>query len=198
MWSDGVAQGQLIIVSGPSGAGKSTVLRELLRACPLPLQMSVSATTRAPRPGEVDGRDYHFVSPERFQELRRQRAFLECKEVFGANWYGTFKQSVDEGLADGKWIILEIDVQGALSVMQQRGDTLSFFIHPGSEEELRQRLVSRNTDDEQAVLKRLQTATEELQAVGHYKYKIVNRDIQESVQQICKILEENSIGAEHA
>ncbi len=200
MWSDVVADsGKLIIVSGPSGAGKSTVLRRLLAESPLPLQMSVSATTRAPRPGEVNGRDYHFVSHEEFRRLRSEGAFLECKEVFGrGDWYGTLARTVQLGIQDGRWVILEIDVQGALSVMEKHADIISFFIHPGSTEELRQRLLSRNTDDEQAVLRRLEVATEELQAVRHYRYEIVNRDVDLSVQEICKILEAHAIGAKHA
>ena len=160
--------GQLVIVSGPSGAGKSTVLRQLLESCELPMEMSISATTRQPRAGEVDGRDYHFVSREQFESMRRQGAFLECMEVFGRDWYGTPVGPVDVALQAGKWIILEIDVQGALSVMKQRRDTLSFFIHPGSRQELERRLRSRSTDDEAAIRRRLEVADEELAALSYY------------------------------
>lgn len=199
MWSNSVeSDGQLIIVSGPSGAGKSTVLRKLLRTCPLPLEMSVSVTTRSPRPGEIDGRDYHFVTREQFQHMRSADAFLECKEVFGRDWYGTPAKSVDAGLASGKWMVLEIDVRGALSVMEKRSGILSFFIHPGSIEELRQRLVSRNTDGEEAVMRRLEVAQEELKAITQYRYEIVNKVVDNSVKDMCEILEKHSLGANHA
>lgn len=104
--------GRLIIISGPSGAGKSTVVGQLLVDCPLPLQLSVSATTRPPRPGEVDGTDYQFITPDEFTTLQQQDAFLECKEVFGiGHWYGTLRDQVVTSLNQGKWVVLEIDVQ---------------------------------------------------------------------------------------
>lgn len=190
--------GRLIIVSGPSGAGKSTVVRKLIDECPLPLELSISATTRHPRPGEVDGQDYHFVSREEFQAMRRRGEFLECKEVFGRDWYGTLTRQVDEGLLAGKWIILEIDVQGAISVMERRKDILSFFIHPGSREELANRLRHRGTDDEQAILRRLEVAAEELQALPRYRFEIVNRTVEQSVTEICQNLKSFSLGAKHA
>ena len=125
--------GRLVILSGPSGAGKSTVVRELLRTCGLPLMLSVSATTRPPRPGEVDGVDYHFITLDEFAQRRAADEFLECKEVFGrGHWYGTLRSAVDAGLEAGKWVILEIDVQGALNVLEQRPSTISVFVHPGA------------------------------------------------------------------
>lgn len=200
MWSDPVPQpGRIIVLSGPSGSGKSTVLRELLRRCPLPLQLSVSYTTRPPRPGEVDGQDYHFVTKEEFQRRKAEGAFLECKEVFGrGDWYGTLLETVQKGLDQGQWVILEIDVEGAMSVMEQRSDLLSFFIHPGSEQELRSRLEGRRTDSPDAVERRLEVARQELLALGRYKYEIINRNVDEAVDQICGILEKHAIGAEHA
>ncbi len=200
MWSDPVQQlGRIIIVSGPSGAGKSTVLRRLLATCQLPLEMSVSCTTRPPRTGEVDGRDYHFVSRQRFAQMRAAGNFLEFKEVFGrGDWYGTPADRVQAALNAGKWVILEIDVQGALSVMEKRDDLLSFFIHPGSEEELRKRLVNRNTDRPDAVERRLEVAREELQHVDRYQFEIVNQDVEQAVKEICSILEQHALGAEHA
>ena len=105
--------GKLVILSGPSGAGKSTVVRELLATCPLPLELSVSATTRLPRAGERDGVDYHFLSREEFALRRERGEFLECKEVFGrGDWYGTLAAPVTAGLRAGKWVLLEIDVEG--------------------------------------------------------------------------------------
>jgi guanylate kinase len=184
--------GQLIIVSGPSGAGKSTVLRRLLKDCPLPIDLSVSVTTRAARPGEVDGRDYHFVSKERFQQLRAADAFLECKEVFGrGDWYGTLRENVDSGLNQGRWVLLEIDVQGAICVMDQCPGAISFFVHPGSLDELELRLRRRATDSEEAILRRLQVAADEIQAMSRYRYEIINRDVEQSVQEICRLLQQS-------
>ncbi len=185
--------GRLIIVSGPSGAGKSTVVRRLMQACPLPIQLSVSVTTRTARPGEINGKDYHFVTKERFQELRTQDAFLECKEVFGrGDWYGTLRETVDAGLNEGKWVLLEIDVQGAISVMQQCPQAISIFVHPGSLEELEVRLRRRATDSEEAILRRLQVASDELNAISHYRYEIINREVEHSVQEICRLLQNHN------
>lgn len=184
--------GHLIIVSGPSGAGKSTVVRGLLKECNLPIELSVSMTTRAPRFGEVDGFDYHFVSKERFQQLRAEDAFLECKEVFGrGDWYGTLRQTVESGLGSGKWVLLEIDVQGAMCVMEQCPEALSFFVHPGSLDELENRLRRRATDSEEAILRRLQVAAEELQAIPRYQYEIINQDVSQSVKQMCGLLQKH-------
>ncbi len=200
MWSDCVGDaGKLIILSGPSGAGKSTVVRHLLTDCSLPLALSVSATTRPPRAGEVDGRDYHFVTHQQFCWMREAGQFLECKEVFGrGDWYGTVAKEVDNGLDAGKWVILEIDVQGALSVMQIRADTISFFVHPGSLDELAIRLRRRGTDSEDAIQRRLEVAAEELQALKHYRYEIINREVEQSVDEICQLLHQHVPGAKHA
>jgi len=122
--------GKLIIISGPSGSGKSTIVAKLLETCPLPLELSVSATTRPPRPGEVHGKHYWFLSPEEFQEKRVRGEFLECKEVFGRGfWYGTLKEAVSSGLSGGKWVILEIDVQGALADVDQTVESFCGLLH---------------------------------------------------------------------
>lgn len=200
MWSEDVSEaGKLIILSGPSGAGKSTVVRSLLANCPLPLMLSVSATTRQPRVGEVDGRDYYFVSHQKFCQMREAGEFLECKEVFGrGDWYGTIAATVDEGLKAGKWVILEIDVQGALAVMRLRPGTLSFFVHPGSLEELAIRLRRRGTDSEESIRRRLEVAAEELQALKNYRYEIINREVEQSVAEICHVLKQHDSGVQHA
>jgi guanylate kinase len=191
--------GRLIILSGPSGAGKSTVIRRLLSDCPLPLALSVSATTRQPRAGEVDGKDYHFVNHQQFFQMKEAGDFLECREVFGrGDWYGTIAREVDQGLSSGKWIILEIDVQGALAVMQFRPGSLSFFIHPESLDELAIRLRRRGTDSEEAIRRRLEVAREELQALKYYQYEIINREVEQSVAEICQLLHQHVPGAKHA
>ena len=184
--------GQLIIVSGPSGAGKSTVLRGLRERCELPLQLSVSYTTRAPRPGEVNGREYFFVSREEFESKRANGDFLESMEVFGRDWYGTPAKNVDEALAAGKWVILEIDVQGALSVFKRRRDTISFFVHPGTPEELEKRLRKRGTEEDAAIKRRLEVAEEEQTALVYYNHEIINRDVDQAIEEICQLLKKSS------
>jgi len=183
--------GRMIILSGPSGAGKSTVVRELLANCPLPIELSVSATTRPARSGEVDGREYHFVSKDEFEQMRSAGEFLEFKEVFGrGDWYGTPRRQVEVGLKAGKWMLLEIDVQGALGVMAKCPDVISFFVHPGSLEELAIRLRRRGTDNEQAIRRRLEVAAEELQALKHYRHEVINHEVILTAAEICNILQQ--------
>ncbi|TWU08234.1 guanylate kinase [Stieleria varia] len=181
---------QLIIISGPSGAGKSTVVNRLLDECPLPLALSVSATTRAARPGEVDGREYHFLSQERFDALKAEDAFLECKEVFGrGHWYGTLRSEVASGIAAGKWIILEIDVEGALDILDHdEFSPITLFIHPGGMDELERRLRGRGTESEEAISRRLETALAEMRYLHRYQYEIINGSVDAAVAQICQIL----------
>ena len=183
--------GHLVILSGPSGAGKSTVVRELLRTCSLPLMLSVSATTRPPRPGEVDGVDYQFIGQDEFSRRQAADEFLECKEVFGGgHWYGTLRSAVDAGLKAGKWVILEIDVQGALNVLEQRPSTISVFVHPGSQEELERRLRRRGTETEQSIARRLQVAADEMTFISRYDYVVINHEVSETVNQICQLLKQ--------
>ena len=182
-------QDRLVIVSGPSGVGKTTVMQEVFRRAPVPLAASVSATTRPPRPGEVDGKDYHFLTNDDFQ-LRRQRGdFLECCQVFGKeHWYGTLSSEVDAGFKAGKWVVLEIDVQGALTVIDRFADAISIFIQPGSPEELERRLRGRGTETENSINRRLARAREELAFAPRYRYNVVNDRIEYAVQEICNIL----------
>lgn len=182
--------GRLIVISGPSGAGKSTIVRRLLRECPLPLVLSVSATTRAPRPGEVDGRDYLFLSDEEFASLRRAGKFLECKEVFGhGHWYGTLAEQVDTGLKRGQWVILEIDVEGAAAVIDRQLSPITIFLHPGGMAELEQRLRGRGTEPEAAIQRRLEVARREMRALPQYDHEVINRDVDRTVAEVCEILQ---------
>jgi guanylate kinase len=180
---------RLVIISGPSGAGKSTTVRELLKCQDLPLRRSVSATTRPPRPGERDGVDYHFITHEEFQRRRAGGAFLECKEVFGqGNWYGTLREEVQRGLEQGDWVVLEIDVEGALAVLGQRPQAVTIFLHPGSMEELERRLRNRGTEGESAIQRRLEVAAAELRYRDHYRYEVINDSMEQAVEAIRRIL----------
>ena len=182
--------GRLIIISGPSGAGKSTVVRRLLDECELPLTLSVSATTRAPRAGEVDGEDYFFMSNEEFSHRRQAAEFLECKEVFGLGcWYGTLREQVATGLHAGRWVILEIDVQGALAILEtEEFNPITLFIHPGGMEELEERLRARGTESEEQIDARMKTAASEMRYMHRYQYEIINGSVDNAVAEICQIL----------
>jgi guanylate kinase len=183
------SSGRVVILSGPSGVGKSTLRRRLIEHCPVPLVRSVSATTRPPRPGEIDGVDYHFLSPEEFARRREKGEFLECFEVFGrGHWYGTLASEVTSSLKAGKWVLLEIDVQGAQTVLKRFPDAVTIFIHAGSIEELEARLRGRETETEDAVQARLTQAQAELAVADRYRHQVVNDDVQRAVREICDIL----------
>lgn len=182
--------GKLAIISGPSGAGKSTIVKQLLATCPLPLELSISATTRPPRAGERDGVDYHFLTREEFARRRANNEFLECKEVFGrGDWYGTLRSAVTAGLGKGKWVLLEIDVEGAMSVLAQRPDVIMIFLHPGGLDELERRLRARGTDTEESICRRLEVAAGELTFRNRYRHEVINRTVPEAVREICEILQ---------
>jgi guanylate kinase len=183
--------GKLVIVSGPSGSGKSTVVQRLLQESELPLALSVSATTRPPRAGEQNGREYFFLSDNEFQTRRQEGAFLECKEVFGRGyWYGTLRNVVSAGLDEGKWVLLEIDVQGALAVLQGYPKAITIFVHPGSMAELEKRLRNRGTESPESIQRRLDVASEELALRHLYSHEVVNEEIQSTVQQLCTLLKQ--------
>ena len=183
-------QGKVVIISGPSGAGKSTLVRRLLQTCPLPLELSISATTRPPRPDELNGIDYHFLSADEFDEKRLAGEFLEYKEVFGQGyWYGTLLAKIDDGLRLGKWVILEIDVAGAMSVIDRVPDAITIFIHPGSMQELERRLRNRQTDNEEAIVRRLEVATQEMANRHQYEYQVINKDVDVATNEVSQILQ---------
>ena len=163
------------------------MVRELMTNCPLPLHLSISATTRQPRRGEVEGVDYFFLTPEQFADRRTAGEFLECKEYAG-NWYGTLQSQVTAGLAEGKWVLLEIDVEGTMAVLEKHPDALTIFVHSGSVEELERRLRARRTESEDALARRLATAKRELAQKDRYRYQVINRDVPQAVREVCDIL----------
>ena len=179
----------LLVVSGPSGVGKGTLLRRVFAESELPLVMSVSATTRKPRPGEVDGKEYHFLSPDEFESKRLAGEFLECFEVFGTGtWYGTLWKTVKDELSAERWVVLEIDVQGAQKVKEQFPEALSVFIEPKNADVLKERLLGRGTETEEAMQRRLETAMKEFTHADEFEHRIVNDDLDTAVREFIAIL----------
>ncbi|MGO9113699.1 MAG: guanylate kinase [Thermoguttaceae bacterium] len=187
----GARCGRVVVISGPSGVGKTTLVDRLLQTCSLPLVRSISATTRLPRGEELDGVDYHFVGPERFQALRDEGEFLECFEVFGRGyWYGTLSSEVRAGIQAGKWVVLNIDVHGAAAVMERFAGAITIFVCPSSMGELRRRLQYRGTDTPEEIEKRLQRAQYELSQAHLYRYQVINDNLDRAVNEMCTILTE--------
>lgn len=183
-------QGLLLIISGPSGAGKTTITRHVEKA--LSGEFSVSMTTRPPGPKDVPGVDYHFVTHEEFKQARDQGHLLEWAEVFG-NFYGTPRQPVDHALAQGRLMILEIDVQGAIQIKQQMPGALGIFILPPSEDSLLQRLKARQRDSDEVIQRRLAKAKAEIalaQGSGVYEHFIVNDDLGRAQAQAVRIVQD--------
>ena len=179
-------KGKTFIISGPSGVGKSTVLHALFEGRN-DLYFSVSATTRAPREGERDGVDYHFIHADRFRSMIEEDAFLEYAEYVG-NFYGTPKKYVDEAMEQGKDVVLDIEVQGALQVVHKRPDVVRIFIAPPSWQALEERLTSRGTDSPEKVQKRLVRAKVELQTANTYDYFVINDTVERAVREINAIM----------
>jgi guanylate kinase len=180
-------RGLLLVVSSPSGAGKTTLSRMLL-AADSTISMSVSVTTRMPRPGEIDGKDYHFISKSDFTKLRDDGGLLEWAEVFG-NFYGTPRKPVEEALAQGRDMLFDIDWQGTQQLAQaMENDLVRLFILPPSAEELRERLIRRAQDSTTVVAKRMAEASREISHWPEYDYVIINRDMDAAHAQITAIL----------
>lgn len=179
--------GQVFVITGPSGVGKGTLIRALLHRIP-DLELSVSATTRPPRPGEQTGVDYHFLTPEQFEERVRAGDFLE-HATYSGNRYGTLRSELEHRLRDGAPIVLEIEVQGARQVRQAMPDAVAVFIAPPSREALRARLMGRGTDSPEQVEARLRTADEELQARPEFAYAVINDRLEEAVEELTEIVQ---------
>jgi guanylate kinase len=180
-------RGLLLVMSSPSGAGKTTLSRRLL-ASDNNITMSVSVTTRASRPGEVDGKDYHFITKERFVQMRDRGDLLEWAEVFG-NFYGTPRKPVEEALAKGRDVLFDIDWQGTQQLAQAMAeDLVRVFILPPSAEELQNRLIKRQQDSSSVVAKRMAEASREISHWPEYDYVVVNDEVEGSHSQIMAIL----------
>lgn len=175
------------MLSSPSGGGKSTIARHLLEARE-DVTFSVSATTRAPRPGEVDGREYHFLDRGTFERRVRAGEFLEWAE-YGGQLYGTLLEEVERGLGAGKHVVLDIEVQGARQVRARFPNSVHVFVLPPSAAQLAGRLRDRNTEDSPTLQQRLSIAADELLAAPEYDYAVVNDDVVEAVAQVAAILD---------
>lgn len=181
-------RGVLAVVSGFSGAGKGTIMKELLAQYPDQYALSVSATTREPRPGETDGQEYFFVSDERFREMIAQEELLEYAGYVN-HYYGTPKAYVMEQLDAGKDVILEIEIQGALKIRKKFPDTLLLFVSAPDAKTLQERLSGRGTEDEGTVAKRLSRACEESEGIEAYDYFVVNDELGKCVAQVHGIIQ---------
>jgi guanylate kinase len=177
---------QVFVITGPSGVGKGTLIRLLRERIPQ-LELSVSATTRAPRPGEADGVDYHFLSDQEFAERVDAGEFVEWAEYSGRR-YGTLRSELQRHLDAGHPVVLEIEVQGARQVRRAMPEAVQIFIEPPQGEALRDRLVGRGTDDPDEVARRLAVADEELAAAGEFQYRVVNDRLEEAVAQLVEIV----------
>lgn len=182
-------KGKLIIISAPSGSGKSTIIGRIINDHDLKLEFSISATTRAPREGEIDGVHYHFLTVEQFTEAIKNDALVEYEEVYPGRFYGTLKSEIERIQNNGKNVILDIDVKGGINVKRLYGDNaLSVFIQPPSIEALRQRLISRATDPIEAINQRVGKAEYELSFKDHFDTVVVNDNLDKAVEQTRQLL----------
>ncbi|AGF55050.1 MULTISPECIES: guanylate kinase [Clostridium] len=183
---DNKRRGLLIIISGPSGAGKGTICKSFMERNE-DVVLSVSATTRSPRKGEVEGVNYYFMSKEEFKDKIKSNDFLEYAEVYD-NYYGTPKSNVEEVLESGKDVILEIDIQGALKVKENTQEGVFVFILPPSMEELKQRIINRGSETQESLMKRFKSAYKEINFVSKYNYAVVNDEVELAVEKLEAII----------
>ncbi|WP_238858633.1 guanylate kinase [Clostridium sp. YIM B02569] len=179
-------RGLLIVISGPSGAGKGTICKRFMEKNK-DVMLSVSATTRSPRVGEVEGINYFFMSKEQFLEKIESNDFLEYAEVYD-NYYGTPKSNVEEMLQSGKDVILEIDIQGALKVKENTREGVFVFILPPSMEELKQRIINRGSETNESLMKRFKSAYKEINFISKYNYAVVNDKVEIAVEKLEAII----------
>jgi guanylate kinase len=179
---------KVFVITGPSGVGKGTLIEKLLERIP-ELELSVSATTRAPRPGEEDGRDYHFLTDDEFERRVEAGDFLE-HAAYSGHRYGTLREAVEGRLAEGRSVVLEIEVQGARQVRAAMPEAVLIFIAPPDAEALRRRLEGRGTDSPEAIDRRLRTAELELEAQVEFPHVIVNDDVQKAADELERLVRE--------
>ena len=175
-------KGKIFVISAPSGCGKSTIINTILDEGEIPLHFSVSATNRAPRPGEQDGVHYHFMSTPEFRQAISENQFIEWEEVYPGRYYGTLKEEVRRAIDRGENIILDIDVKGAINVKNQFGDeAMTLFILPPSIDELRNRLIARGTDAEDVIAERVSKAEYEISFADRLDHRIINDNLDEAL-----------------
>lgn len=186
-----MSRGTLIVISAPSGCGKTTIARAILQRYPSML-FSVSATTRPRRPTEVDGKDYFFLTKEEFERRVAQGDLIEWEEIYG-NYYGTLKSEVDRALTQGRVMLFDVDVKGALSIKKKYPeDAVLIFIAPPSMEVLRKRLMDRNTEDEATVRRRLERVPMELEKGKEFDYQVVNDDLATAIAEVEAIIQRHT------
>lgn len=181
----------ILVLSGPSGSGKTTIVEQLLQKTPVGLVKAISATTRPPRSGEVEGENYFFLSEDDFHQRREADEFLEYAEVHRTGyWYGTLKSEIQRAHSQQKWVLLEIDVEGALNVMQMYPEALTIFLTTSDLNEYESRLRSRGTETDEQIQTRLATAQRELTYADQYQHQVINDRLERAVSEICGILEQ--------
>jgi guanylate kinase len=184
-------QGKLIVISAPSGSGKTTIARAIMQKY-AGMLFSVSATTRPPRTGELEGRDYFFLSKEEFQRRVQHGDLVEWEEIYG-NYYGTLKSEVDRALQQGTIMLFDVDVKGALSIKKTyQNDSILIFIKPPSVEALQHRLLNRKTENEATIHRRLDRVPMELEKGGQFDWQVVNDDLQTAVNKVDEIIREHT------